>query len=86
MLVFLDGGCPHRPPSPRPLSSRSQESVILLLKRRFTYPDWHADMAPFWRLFPTHPFTKETMTDEEAGLLQDETLVREERGGGGRGG
>ena len=65
------------PRSPPAASLPLQESVILLLKRRFTYPDWHADMAPFWRMFPAAPFTKETMTDEEAGLLQDETLVGE---------
>lgn len=56
-------------------AATSPESVILLLKRRFTYPDWHAELAPFWRLFPRAPFTKETFSEEEAGMLQDEALV-----------
>ena len=56
-------------------AATSPESVVLLLKRRFAYPDWHAELEPFWRLFPKETFTKETFTEEEADLLQDEGLV-----------
>ena len=61
-----------------------QESAVLLLGRRVADPAWWASLDVYLRSLPAAPFTKETMTREEAGLLQDSRLVRKERGSGAR--